>query len=558
MRHILLTAALLAAAQPLAAQTDTPLAAQTTDNEPSFSPEQVRAHVEFLADDLLEGRDAGTRGYDIAALYVASRFDALGLTPGGTKGWYQPVDFVRARFKEGAPATLTIGGKPFVNGGEVMMTAHSREPDQIAEAPAVFVGYGLDSPEHGFDDYSGLDVRGKIVVLLYGAPESRTSSEIAAHLNSEKNRMAARRGAVGVITLATPKLTGQMPWKRLAAMTTNSRYVWVGTDGKPFSSAPEIRATAYAHGPAAEALFTGARMSWKRVLAAAARKGAMPHGFALKAPVRIERHSVVEKMTSPNVIGMIPGSDPALAREVVMLTAHLDHDGVDPELEGDKIYNGAMDNAAGIATMLEVARAFAEGKVRSKRTVMFAAVTAEEDGLLGSQYLAKHPVVPAGSRVAAVVNLDMPVLTYDFSDVIAFGGEHSTLGPIASRAAAKAGIQVSPDPMPEQGVFTRSDHYSFVVEGVPSIMLATGFAGEGREKFMGFLTKTYHRPQDDLSQAFNWQAGAKFAKINYLIAREIADGPEAPRWYSGDFFGDTFAPKAPRAPAPVVARPKRK
>ncbi|WP_343518553.1 M28 family metallopeptidase [Sphingomonas sp.] len=547
MRHILLTAAVLAAASPLAAQ---------PSDEPTFSPEQVRAHVEFLADDLLEGRDAGTRGYDIAALYVAGRFDALGLTPGGTKGWYQPIEFVRAKFKESAPATVTIGGKPFANGGDVMMTAFPREADQIVEAPAIFVGYGLDSPEHGFDDYSGLDVRGKIVVLLYGTPEGKVSSEIAAHLNSEKSRMAGRRGAVGVITLATPKLTAQMPWKRLAAMSANSRYVWVGTDGKPFSSAPEIRATAYAHGPAAEALFAGAPMSWKRVLAAASRKGTMPRGFALEAPVRSERHSVVEKMISPNVIGVIPGSDPVLAKEVVMLTAHLDHDGVDPKLEGDKIYNGAMDNAAGIATMIEVARAFAQGKQRPKRTVMFAAVTAEEDGLLGSQYLAKHPLAPAGGKLAAVVNLDMPVLTYDFSDVIAFGGEHSTLGPIAGRAVAKAEIKVSPDPLPDQGIFTRSDHYSFVVEGVPSIMLATGFAGEGREKFMGFLAKTYHRPQDNLSQNFNWQAGAKFARINYLIAREIVDGPEAPRWYAGDFFGDTFAKGAPKAlkPAETGAR----
>lgn len=557
MRHLLLTAALLAAASPLAAE---PAA------EPVFSPDQVRAHVEFLADDLLEGRDAGTRGYDIAALYVASRFDALGLKPGGSKGWYQPIEFARARFKKDAPATITIGGTAFQNGVDVMMTANSREADQLIEASAVFVGYGLDSPDHGFDDYSGIDVRGKIVVLLAGVPAGRTSSEIAAHLNSEKARMAERRGAIGVITVPTRAFLEGTPWKRLAGYSASSRYVWIGQDGKPWSSAPGIRASAYAHGPAAEALFARARMTLDRVLDDAARKGSMPRGFALKAPVRIERHSVVEKIASSNVLGVIPGSDPALAREVVMITAHLDHDGVDPKLEGDKVYNlegdkvynGAMDNAAGIATMLEVARAFAESKDRPRRTIVFAAVTAEEDSLLGSQYLAKHPLVPAGGRVAGVVNLDMPVLTYDFSDVIAFGGEHSTLGPIADRAVAKAGIRVSPDPMPEQGIFTRSDHYSFVVEGVPSIMLATGFAGEGREKFMGFLTKTYHRPNDDLTQSFNWQAGAKFAKINYLIAREIADGAEAPRWYAGNFFGDTFAKGAPRAPAPAAAKAKAK
>ena len=548
MRFKLFAAAMLAAASPLAAQ--------TTADEPVFSPDQVRAHVEFLADDLLEGRDAGTRGYDIAALYVASRFDALGLKPGGSKGWYQPIDFARAKYKKDAPATITIGGTAFQNGVDVMMTANAREPDQLVEASAVFVGYGLDSPAHGFDDYSGIDVRGKVVVLLSGVPEGRTSSEIAAHLSSEKARMAERRGAVGVITIPTRAFLASTPWKRLAGYSASSRYVWIGKDGKPWSSAPEIRASAYAHGPAAEALFAGARMNLKRVLDAAARKGAMPRGFALKPPVRIERHSIVEKIASPNVLGVIPGSHPVLAKEVVMITAHLDHDGVDPKAEGDKVYNGAMDNAAGIATMLEVARAFAEGKDKPRRTMVFAAVTAEEDGLLGSQYLAKHPLVPAGGRVAGVVNLDMPVLTYDFTDVIAFGGEHSTLGPIASRAAAKAGIAVSPDPMPEQGIFTRSDHYSFVVEGVPSIMLATGFAGEGREKFMAFLTKTYHRPNDDLSQGFNWQAGARFARINYLIAREIADGVEAPRWYAGNFFGDTFAKGSPTAPAP--AKPKGK
>lgn len=545
----LAVAALLAAASPLAAQ---------TTEEPVFSPEQVRAHVEFLADDLLEGRDAGTRGYDIAALYVASRFEALGLKPGGTQDWYQPIEFARAKFKTDAPAALTIGGTVFQNGVDVMMTANPREPDQVLAADTVFVGYGLDSPAHGFDDYSGIDVRGKIVVLLSGVPEGRTSSEIAAHLSSEKARMAERRGAIGVITVPTRAFLASTPWKRLAGYSASSRYVWIGKDDQPWSAAPGIRATAYAHGPAAEALFAGAPMKLKRVLDAAARKGAMPRGFALKAPVRLERHSLVEKMISPNVLGVIPGSDPALAKEVVMITAHLDHDGVDSKLEGDKIYNGAMDNAVGIATMIEVARAFAEGKARPKRTLVFAAVTAEEDGLLGSQYLAKHPLVPAGGKVAAVVNLDMPVLTYDFTDVIAFGGEHSTLGPIASRAAAKAGIAVSPDPMPEQGIFTRSDHYSFVVEGVPSIMLATGFAGEGRAKFMDFLTKTYHRPHDDLSQAFNWQAGAKFARINYLIAREIADGAEAPRWYAGDFFGDTFAKGAPKASAPTAAKAKGK
>jgi Zn-dependent M28 family amino/carboxypeptidase len=348
-----------------------------------------------------------------------------------------------------------------------------------------------------------------------------------------------------MITIPTRAALARTPWTRVQGFTKASRFVWVEPGGKAWAPAPGVGITAQAHGAAADARFAGAPVTRKSVLDQAAKKGAMPRGFALRTPVRLERHSVVETISSPNVAGMIPGSDPALASEAVMITAHLDHEGVDPKREGDKIYNGAMDNAAGIATMLEVARAFKDSGQRPKRTVIFAAVTAEEKGLLGSQYLAKHPLTPKGGALVGVVNLDMPVLTYDFSDVIAFGAEHSSLGPLAERALASAGVKLSPDPMPEEGIFTRSDHYSFVVEGVPSIMLATGFAGEGREQFTGFLKNRYHKPNDDLSQTFNWAAGAKFARVNYLIARAVADGAEAPRWNAGNFFGNTFAKRPP-------------
>lgn len=547
MRYLMI-AALLVGAAPLAAQEATP----------SFSPERMRGDIEFLADDLLEGRDAGTRGYDLAALFVASRFDALGLAPAGTKGWYQPIEFARARLKDGAPAGMTVAGKSFANGGDVVMTGYAREPDQVIAGNAVFVGYGLDSPENGLDDYSGLNVRGKIVVMLSGMPERKLPGDIAAHLLSQKAKMAERRGAIAMISIPTRASLARMPWSRTQGALRSSRFVWVEPGGKPWAQTPGVGISAQASGAAAEALFAGAPATLNAVLDQAARTGAMPRGFALRAPVRLERHSVVETIRSPNVAGMIPGSDPALANQVVMITAHLDHLGIDPRAEGDKISNGAMDNAGGIATMLEVARAFATSGTRPKRTVMFVALTAEEKGLLGSQFLARHPLAPKGGRVVGVVNLDMPVLTYDFSDVIAYGGEHSTLGPIASEALASAGVTVSPDPMPEERIFTRSDHYSFVVEGVPSIMLATGFAGEGRSKFTGFLKDRYHQPNDDLNQAFNWAAGAKFARVNYLIAREVADAAQAPRWYAGDFFGDTFAKGAPKAPAPAPANRKGK
>jgi Zn-dependent M28 family amino/carboxypeptidase len=254
---------------------------------------------------------------------------------------------------------------------------------------------------------------------------------------------------------------------------------------------------------------------------------------------------------APNVIGILPGSDPVLKNEYVVLSAHLDHVGTDPKRDGDKIFNGAMDNASGVATMLETARAFAESKQRLKRSILFVALAGEEMGLLGSSHLARNPVVGSG-KVVADINLDMPILLYDFQDVIAFGGEHSTMGEITARAGASMGVSVTPDPMPEEQFFERSDHYSFVKMGVPSIFLMTGFKNGGEKAFRTFLAKNYHQPSDQIDLPFNWEAGAKFARLNYLIAREIADAAEPPRWYAGDAFGERYAKDAPKAPRPVT------
>lgn len=511
---------------------------------PDFTADAFRAHVAFLADDLLEGRDAGTRGYDIAARYVATRFEALGLKPAGTEGWYQPVPFVEYRLAD-APARVTIGGHAFENGKDVYIGASSTPGKQVMEADVVFAGFGLDMPGQGFDDYAGLDVKGKIVAVISGVPEG-TPSELGAHLNAQKAKMAESRGAIGLVTIRSRADMARRPWERLVQNVGSPSLTWVETDGKPFASAPGIRAGATLGMPAADALFAGAPRALSAVLDAAGKRGARVKGFALKPRLKLERESSTRPLTSPNVVAVLPGSDPALAGEYVVLMAHLDHEGIDPTKDGDTIYNGAMDNATGIATMLEVARAMANAPERPRRPILFAAVTAEEDGLLGSQYLAKHPLVGNG-KVVGVVNLDMPVLLYDFQDVIAFGAEHSTLGPIVQRAAAGMNVALSPDPLPHEGLFTRSDHYRFVQEGVPSVFLMTGFANGGKEKFTHFLSTDYHKVSDDLSLPIDWKAGAKFARINYLIAREIADADEAPRWYAKDFFGDTFAPGAVKA-----------
>ncbi|WP_199792352.1 M28 family metallopeptidase [Allosphingosinicella vermicomposti] len=517
--------------------------AQTAD-QPDFTAEGFRSHVAFLSDDLLEGRDAGTRGYDIAARYVATQFEGLGLKPGNGGSWYQEVPFGDYRVAEGS--TLTIGGKAFPHNGDILLYPGA-DAQLSLEAPVVFAGYGLDAPERGFNDYAGLDVKGKIVAVLSGYPKG-TASDVGAHLTSEKGLMAQKNGAVGMITIRNSAEMKRRSWNAVKANASHGNITW-SENGKPYSAAPNIRFSATLDQSAAEDLFAGARTPLKTVLAQADKAGGKPKGFALKPSVKVEQQTTAKTFSSPNVLAVLPGSDPALANEYVLLMAHLDHVGTDPSIQGDQIHNGAMDNATGIATLIEVAEAMAASPNRPKRPILFAAVTAEEDGLRGSQFLAKHPVLGNG-KVVGVVNLDMPVLTYDFQDVIAFGAEHSTMGQAVARAGASMGVKLIDDPLPQEGLFTRSDHYRFVQEGIPSVFLMTGFGGEGQERFMHFLQNDYHKPSDEIDLPFNWQAGAKFARINYLIAREIADGAEAPRWYRGSFFGDVFAKDQPKA-APV-------
>lgn len=526
--------------------------------ELGFEPERFRSHVMFLGDDLLEGRAAGTRGHEMAAHYVAQQFAGLGLKPGNDGSWFQQVTLGRST--QAGTARLLVGGQPVAVGESALfMPAYQSQPF-AGEAEAVFVGYGIDAPTQGHDDYRGLDVRGKIVVLLPGLPQG-LPSDVSAHLGQERARMAANRGAIGMIVLRPPAAATQAPLSRLAGMVSQPNTTWVNSNGRLGAERERIGFTAIGDAPLAEALFAGAPRNWTQVMAEAAA-GQRPRGFALRPRVRAERQAQVETFTSPNVVAIIPGSDPALANEYVLLTAHLDGVGVVPEAgdnqpnsannEGaDRIRNGAMDNTTGIATLIEVARHFSQPGNQPRRPILLAAVTAEEIGLLGAGFLAANPVV--NGRIIANVNLDMPILTYDFQDVIAFGAEHSEVGQAVQRAAQAMNVGLSADPLPEQGLFTRSDHYQFVKQGVPSVFLMTGFANGGEAKFRGFLGNEYHSIRDDLSQAFDWQAGARFAELNYRIARELANGPSAPRWYQGSFFGDTLGGDQPRAPRPAAA-----
>ena len=511
-----------------------------------ISSDEIRADIGFLSDDLLEGRDAGTRGYDLAARYVAARFEALGLRQAVRDSWYQSVPLVVTELDKRMTSSLTIGGRRFENGGDIIISAFGTEPRQTVEAQAVFVGFGVASAREKIDDYAGLDLKGKFAVALSGAPAG-LPSEIAAHLAAEKAAAAQAAGAIGLITIPSESLLTRTPWARLRDRATGPAVGWVGADGRSFSRTPGIVATAYATATAADALLAGSGASLAAIRKQAAKRRPL-RGFPLRPIVRLERNAAVSTAASSNVLAMLQGSDPQLADEYVLLMAHLDHLGMRKDAKGlPRIYNGAMDNAAGVATMLAVAKAFAQDGRRPRRSILFAAVTAEEDGLIGSQFLAKHPVTPPGGRVVAVINLDMPILTYDFQDLIAFGAEHSTLGPIVQRAAEASGIALSPDPLPDEGLFTRSDHYRFVQEGIPAVFLMTGFGGLGRQEFQKFLKTDYHQPSDRINLPFHWNAAARFAYVNYAIARDVANADHAPQWYSGDFFGDEFAPEARKA-----------
>tara|TARA_R110002096_G_scaffold114645_1_gene248571 strand:+ start:921 stop:2657 length:1737 start_codon:yes stop_codon:yes gene_type:complete len=524
-----------------------------SDTLPDIPALNIEAHIRFLASNELAGRDTGSEGYQIAANYVAAQMRLLGLEPAGDDGSYfaqVPLQHIRA---DASYNQFTLDGVVYDQGESVYVQLNPSLAESEITGEVVFVGHGVSAPMHGHDDYAGLDVTGKIVAIIGGIPDGLPSEEAAHHRSATRDNAAAH-GAIGVITLSSWDDEQTSAFANGPATSTSTRL----TAASGRTNYDQLQVSAYVSTSLGAALFEGAEMSLEDVRAAMdAEEGASYPRFALPHTVTMRQRSISETFSDPNVVGMLRGSDPELAAEVVVLTAHLDHIGVahaeggghgggcQANDAGDEICNGALDNAAGVAVMLETARTFIQHGT-PRRSVLFVALAGEEQGLLGSEHFARNPTVPAASIVANV-NLDMPVIAYEFADVLAFGGEHSNLGLIAERAAARLGMPVSPDPIPEENIFVRSDHYSFVRQGIPSIMLATGFSSpdprwdEG-EGFMGFLQTHYHEPSDQLDGELEvlFDQGAKFANINYLIAREIADGDEGIAWNEGDFFGDLF------------------
>ncbi len=520
--------------------------------ERPITAERMRAHVTFLASDLLEGRDSGSRGFDIAAEYVASQFRQLGLTPAGDGGTYfQAVPLLA--FRPAGEGALVLRGpgdaaQPLAF-GEDFLPGHlpSAGVTRVA-APLVFVGFGVVAPETGRDDYRDLDVRGKIVVAIAGAPGLMQPDERAYYASTRiKRTLAARRGAVGFISLYTPIAEQRRPFADGRRTWDSWAMTWRGPDGAGFDPAPAAPALATLSVKGAAKLFAGAPASFAQVMAAAEDAAGDPPRFGLPLSLDARIESETRLLESRNVAAILPGTDSKRKAEAVVLTAHLDHLGITRPINGDSINNGALDNASGVATALEVARTFVESGRPGRRSILFLMLTGEEKGLVGAEYFARRPSGPT-ERIVSEVNIDMPVLTYDFTNVVAFGAERSSIGPAAARAAARVGVKLSADPLPEEGFFTRSDHYRFVEAGVPSVFLMTGFANGGEAAFTSFLANCYHKPCDDLSLPIDWNAGARFVRINYELTRELAEARKRPTWNKGDFFARKYAAGLQRQP----------
>ncbi len=510
----------------------------------------VRAHVEFLADDLLEGRDTGTRGYDLAARYVATQLALAGIAPAGDAGsFFQRVPLLETRLVEGSISFASASGiATLVRNEDFIMTGDSLRAEAKVTAPVVFAGFGVTAPKLRYDDYAGLDVKGKIVAMLSNAPARFPSEERAYHASrTRKAENAVQHGAVGLLLLRTPEEEARTPWARLLGYADGPSVRWTHPDGSPEGVFPSLQGGAALSARATERLFAVSPVPLATVFARA-EKGPFP-GFALGVTATLSAKSEHVRTSSPNVVGLLEGSDPKLRGSYVVYSAHLDHVGVRAGEGGDRIHNGAYDNALGSAVVLEVARVLAGQKPRPRRSLLFLFVTAEEKGLLGSDYFASRPTVPA-SALAANVNVDMPLVLFPIGDVVAFGAENSTLEAKARAAAASVGLSLSPDPMPEETIFVRSDQYSFVRKGVPAVMFSPGMrstdaAQDGRKLFLEFIGKHYHRPSDDTSLPMDPASIARFTKANLALGYAIAQDDAAPAWKPGNFFGETFARTAP-------------
>ena len=518
---------------------------------PSVGAQRIAADVRTLSSDAMAGRLTGSAGYDRAADVVADRFRAMGLQPAGDDGTYfQRVPLVTStRLADGARFVVVRRDRDIalrVREQFLPMPGFAREAAAV-RAPAVFVGQGVSAPDLGHDDFAGLDLHGKIAVLFGGAPERFDADRRAFHTSMrEKLRAVAAHGAIGAVFVDTSEDEMRAPWAQAVAAFDRPDMRLRAPDGSALDDLPQLQVVARLGFAAGDFLFDGSGHTAAELAQAVQQE--RQRGFALPVTLDLAAHSRIAPLDSRNVLARVPGTDPARGTQQVLLSAHLDHLGV-----GDAgVFHGALDNALGIAILLDAARAL-QAPPHAPRALLFAALTGEEQGLLGAQWLASHP---PGALVADL-NLDMPMLLAPSRDVVPIGGAHSSLGAAAQHAAEAVGMPVSKDPFPEEAVFVRSDQYAFVRAGVPALMLEGGVvpaaSSAGKEANATtmpllaqreFLRRCYHRPCDDITQPIQYEDAVRLAAYTARLAQDIATASDAPHWKGDDFFA-RFATPAP-------------
>jgi len=513
----------------------------------TISRDNIQSHVDFLAANEREGRMTGTRGYDESAQYVAEQFAAIGLDAGGTDGWFQQVPFITRMIDfENSGVTLhkSAGDVDLEWKEDAIFYADRLRSKNEIRAEVVFAGFGVHAPELGYSDFDGIDISGKIVAMFEGAPASFPSTE-RAHFSSGRTKAAelASRGAIGEIGLMSRLEEERYTWDEYTQnLATQPDMSWIDESGNVADFHPELEGSAMFNRQSAERLFEGSPLTFEAALDAA--EEARPLSTALGVEVTMHRKAEHERINSPNVIGILRGSDPDLSAEYVVYSTHLDHLGTGSPVNGDSIYNGMYDNALGVAMTIEMARALASMPVAPRRSIIFVAVTGEEHGLLGSDYFAQYPTVPSDAIVANV-NIDMPMMLFPLDTAVGYGSEHSSLERLTATEARKEGFELTPDPYPDEVYFIRSDQYSFVRQGIPAVYFAEGIgssdpAVDGRAVQEEFFGTHYHQPSDDFSQPIDWETAIRFARAGARIGHRIAMDDQRPTWNDGDFFGEKF------------------
>src|SRR6266853_1868670 len=534
---LLVTLASFVAAQT---QPGLPAAAQKAVN--AIDPEKIRATVKYLSDDALQGRGTGQKGGDMAADWIAAQFKSYGLIPAGDAGsYFQEVHFFgvttdpkQTQFvfvpSSGAEITLKFAD-------DYVATDQTHSEKSEIDAPLVYVGYGIHAPEYNWDDYKGTDVKGKVLLMLVNEPPSDDPNFFKGRALTYYGRWtykyeeAARKGAVGVILIHKTEMASY-PWE--VVRNSNS-----GEKSFLKSDQPQLQAASWIQLVVARQLAQKSGMDLDKLMADAQSRNFHP----VPLTVKLKAHMVskIRQISSNNVVAMLPGSAPKLKNEAVIYTAHYDHLGIRPDMPGDNIYNGARDNATGCGILLELARVFAQAPARPRRSVLFASVTAEEQGLLGSEYLGKHPPVPA-SKISLDLNFDDVPPLGEPQEVEVSGSERTAFYPTVEAMAQEFRFAIRPDSHPEAGHFYRSDHFSMARVGVPAFSINEGMKYKGHNTDWGmqqaeeFTNKHYHQPSDEYSPRMDFRGDAAIARFGFALGWAAASQPKLIGWQSGDEF----------------------